>query len=54
LVKRERVNVYPRFPKTFWDMDYILGITGKGAVQLPLGLITVAGVSNQVNCSSWT
>ncbi|MFH2002511.1 MAG: B12-binding domain-containing radical SAM protein [Planctomycetota bacterium] len=36
--------VYPRFPVTYWGLQYGLRLVGKGAALPPLGLITVAAL----------
>jgi radical SAM superfamily enzyme YgiQ (UPF0313 family) len=36
--------VYPRFPKTYWGMEYTHRITGRRALLPPLGLLTVAAL----------
>ena len=38
--------VYPKFPETFWGMDYALNATGKKSTQPPLGLLTLAAISS--------
>jgi radical SAM superfamily enzyme YgiQ (UPF0313 family) len=37
--------VYPKFPKTYWGMQYILPFLGKKALMPPLGLITIAAMT---------
>jgi radical SAM superfamily enzyme YgiQ (UPF0313 family) len=41
---RRVLLVYPRFPKTFWGLQYALPLLGRKATMPPLGLITVAAM----------
>jgi radical SAM superfamily enzyme YgiQ (UPF0313 family) len=36
--------VYPRFPSTYWGMQFVLPVLGRKAYMPPLGLITLAGM----------
>ncbi|KKQ77229.1 MAG: Radical SAM domain protein [Parcubacteria group bacterium GW2011_GWC1_38_6] len=36
--------VYPKFPKSFWGMNYALPFVGRKSTMPPLGLLTIAGM----------
>ncbi len=42
---RHILLVYPKFPITFWGMQYLLPLLGKKAMMPPLGLITIAALT---------
>ncbi|MBI3949699.1 MAG: DUF4070 domain-containing protein [Acidobacteria bacterium] len=42
---RHLLMVYPAFPKTYWGMEYSLPLVGRKAAMVPLGLITIAGLT---------
>src|SRR5215203_419361 len=41
---RNVLLIYPRFPSTYWGLQYALPLLGKKAIMPPLGLITVAAM----------
>ena len=41
---RKVLLVYPKFPPTFWGLQYAVRLLGKKAVMPPLGLLTIAGM----------
>jgi radical SAM superfamily enzyme YgiQ (UPF0313 family) len=43
--KRNILMVYPKFPSTYWGMQYALPLMGKKGLMPPLGLITIAALS---------
>lgn len=43
--KRNILMVYPKFPSTYWGMQYALPLMGKKALMPPLGLITIAALT---------
>src|SRR5580765_2406953 len=36
--------VYPRFPSTYWGMQFVLPVLGRKSYMPPLGLLTLAGM----------
>ena len=43
--KRNILMVYPKFPSTYWGMQYALPLMGKKGLMPPLGLITIAALT---------
>src|SRR5215207_6606350 len=42
---RNILMIYPKFPPTYWGMQYALPLMGKKALMPPLGLITIAALT---------
>jgi radical SAM superfamily enzyme YgiQ (UPF0313 family) len=41
---RRVLMVYPRFPSTYWGMQFVLPVLGRKSYMPPLGLLTLAGM----------
>ena len=42
--RRKILLIYPKFPRTFWGMQYAIEVLGRKATMPPLGLLTVAAM----------
>ena len=44
IAKRRVLLLYPRFPETYWGLQYSLPVIGRKSFMPPLGLLTVAAL----------